>query len=123
MDVKALYLLMYRQIPSVSFVSEIDGTKAFSHIKNVIGADVMKVLQHSYLDHDKKEMFFNNTIFVVKGERMIELANNYVHLLHTERQWKWARELAHALAENCRVETKKEEERRAIGFVRNSEMN
>jgi hypothetical protein len=121
-DAKALYLLMHRQIPSVSFVSEMDGTKAFAHLKTILGNDVMSIVQHSYFNHDKKEFYFINTLFLVRGQRMIELADNYCHLLHNGNQYKWTVEVARELATYCRVVTKAQE-RTTIGFVRNTDMN
>ena len=63
-DVKALYVFEFDTVCSVSFVGEIDTTKTFAFINERLKTGIVTVYQHSYFDHNQKETFFNNIIFV-----------------------------------------------------------
>jgi hypothetical protein len=76
-DVKLFYAIHFNIIPAISFIGDVDGSKAFKHLHDRFKYKVAGIYQHSYFDHDKKDIFFNNTVFVFKDKRMIELAGNY----------------------------------------------
>jgi len=126
LDAKALYVFETGTIPCISFIGEIDVTKAFAYIKENFGADVKHTYQHSYFDHDSKQSFFNNTIFVMANERMIELGNNYCHVLHSKEDYGWAGNMLTALAdfrmvaEAAGAATAKTQ---VVGFARQVQMN
>ena len=121
-DVKALYVLRTGKIPCISFIGEIDVTKAFAYIKENFGAEIKQTYQHSYFDHDSKKSYFNNTIFIIPNERMIELGNNYCHLLHCVDDYTWARNMLEALAD-FRNAAETTATTQVVGFARQAEMN
>jgi hypothetical protein len=121
-DVKALYILRTGNIPCISFIGEIDVTKAFAYIKENFGADVKQTYQHSYFDHDNRKTYFNNTIFIMSNKRMIELGNNYCHLLYEVDDYDWACDLLEALADFRNV-AGTTSATQVIGFARQAEMN
>lgn len=112
-DVKALYALEFENISNISFIGELDVTKAFALINETMSADIVNIYQHSYFDHTEKNVLFNNTIFVLKDKRMIELGNNYCQVLYTSRQHDWANALIRSLSK-FRVANQES----AIGFSR-----
>ena len=122
-DVKAMYYLKFGRIPCVAFVSELDVTKSFAHIKANLGNQIVSIYQHSFLDHEKGGLFFNNTVIVLKRRRMVELAGNYCQILHSVRQYAWSHQLLRDLATNYRLAPAPQEVRNVIGFVRSNEMN
>jgi hypothetical protein len=61
-------------------------------------------------------------VFVLTGKRMIELAENYCHVLHTVYQYEWAHKLLLELGGAFRI-APVEEKHKVIGFVRNGDMN
>ena len=81
-EVKALYALMFDQICCVTFIGDIDTTKAYAFLVEHRAVDILRTYQHSYFDHGKQKMFFNNTIFILRSKRIIELGNNYCQMLH-----------------------------------------
>lgn len=117
-EVKALYALEFDAISCVSFIGEIDSSKVFAFITENLANEVLCTYQHSYYEHGEKKMFFNNTIFVLTGKRMIELGNNYCQVLHTPQQHHWANELIKNLAAFKMAATEP-----AIGFVRQAAAN
>jgi len=117
-EVKAFYALQFDAVPCVTFIGDIDVSKAYALISEQLNADLVSVYQHTYFDHEEQQMFFNNSIFVLRGQRMIELGNNYCQLLHTTSQYAWANKLVKDLAVFRKVNKEP-----AIGFTRQTSMN
>ncbi|HXL59001.1 MAG TPA: hypothetical protein VN958_22215, partial [Chitinophagaceae bacterium] len=84
-DVKAFYVLQFDKVPCVCFVGDINVTKAYAHINETFGCEIITVFQHVYFEHDKLQTFFNSTIFVLTEKRMIELAKGYAQILYTPK--------------------------------------
>lgn len=118
-DAKVFYTMWFNEIPCIGFIGDIDTSKAFRYVDELYKSQVKAIYQHSYFDHDKQNIFFNNTLFVLKDKRMIELGNNYCHVLHTNGQYNWAnaviRDFAGMRADQVNSQS--------IGFVRNNTMN
>ena len=117
-DARALYALEFDDVSCISFIGEIDTTAAYAFINEHMQGQVVRTYQHSYFEHQKKEMYFNNTILIVTQKRMIELGNNYCQLLHTPGQYGWANELISELAKFRMVVNEP-----SIGFVRQAAAN
>ena len=117
-DAKAFYALEFDAISCVTFIGDIDTGKAFTYINDTLGADIINVYQHSYYDHAEKQMFFNNTLFVLRNRRMIELGNNWCQVLHTPKQHGWANRIIEQL-----VPYKTKSTEPVIGFARQAAVN
>jgi hypothetical protein len=118
MDVKAMYVLEFDRLPCVAFIGELDTTKAYAYIREEFKFNIRRAFQHTYYDHAEGKMFFNNTIFVLDVWRMIELENDYCHVLHATTQYAWAYALITKMAE-----FKKANDDKVIGFTRQARMN
>jgi hypothetical protein len=117
-EVKTFYTIEFNIVPCVTFIGELDITKAYAYINEQLSANTVAVYQHAYFDHGEKEVLFNNTILVLKDNRMIELGPNYCQILHTTIQYAWARHLVKELAAFRVVQQEP-----AIGFARQTTMN
>jgi hypothetical protein len=123
-DVKTLYIQLYNDIPSVSFIGELEATKAFAFIRETCGCDIVSTYQHTYFSHETQSTHFNNTIFVFANERMIELGNNYCHLLYGNTDYAWAKKMLFALADFRTADIiETPAVKQVIGFARQAEMN
>jgi hypothetical protein len=120
-DVKTFYVLHFDKVPCIDFIGEIDITKAFEYIKENLGHELVNAFQHVYFDHDKQQIFFNNSVYVLRGNRMIELTRGYAQILHTPKDYIWADELMTALAA-FKVEAPAYQTQ-VVGFARQPEMN
>ena len=76
-----------------------------------------EIYQHVYFDHEKQEILFNNTIFVLQRTRMIEITGNYCQVLHRTDQYGWGQSLVMDLAQ-LRKQAEPVKERKVIGFAR-----
>ena len=117
-EVKAFYALEFNAICCVSFIGELELSKAFEFISNNMNAEILRTYQHAYYEYNDKKMFFNNTIFVLSNMRMIELGNNYCQVLHTPQQYRWAGELVEKLSA-FRIVNRESR----IGFIRQPAAN
>ena len=121
-DAKVLYTFYFNEVPAVSFIGDLDGSKAFKFINDRYQFKVTGIYQHNYFDHEKKEVFFNNTLFVFKDKRIIEIAGNYCHVLHTKKQYNWALEIVKELSKFHAVMASANENK-VIGFARDNSKN
>ena len=103
----------------MSFIGDLDAGKAFDFIQSTYRTQVKGIYQHNYFDHDKRQFFFNNTLFVLKDRRMIELGNNYCQVLHTNDQYDWGQTMIKELS----VFHVTGDVNKAIGFARTNNMN
>jgi len=123
-DVKAFYAFEFNAIPCITFIGDTDITKAFAFIKDNCNSEIVKTYQHSYLNHNDKNIYFNNTIVVLTSVRMIEIADNYCQLLHTTNQYNWARKLVNDLAQFKIVKDEPVfRHTQIVGFAKEAEMN
>lgn len=97
-DVKAFYAARFNRVACVSFIGELDISRAYEVVRDYCGDDIIDTYQHSYFNHETQEVYFNNTIIVLTSNRMIEIAGNYCQLLHTPNDYNWARWIMKELA-------------------------
>lgn len=121
-DPKAFYVMLFNELPCVSYIGELDTSKAFEYIANGYKSQVKDVYQHNYFDHDKQQFFFNNNLFVLKNKRMIELGNNFCHVLHTKKQYDFGSNMIKGLA-SFRITAGAKSENRIIGFSYSNQIN
>jgi hypothetical protein len=119
-DVRTFYVLHFNKVPCVSFIGEIDTAKAYRYIQDNYRNGVAGIYQHTSFDHDKKNIFFNNTVFVLKDNRMIELANNYCHMLFGNKQYDWADKVMKDLSAFRQTVATND---KTIGFARSNQVN
>ena len=120
-EVKTFYAWQFDRMPCVNFIGEIDIGKAFNHINERYKYQVVNIYQHAWYNHQEEKMLFNNSIFVLKDDRMIELANDYCLVLFTPGQYSWARQVLMELVDFKVIPTTPAA--RVMGFAREPEAN
>ena len=118
-DPKVFYTVQFNEVPCMSFIADLDTSKAFYFIQSTYRNQVKAIYQHNYFDHDKREFFFNNTVFVWKNKRMIELGNNYCQVFYTKDQYDWGQTMIKELS----VFHVAGDVNKVIGFARNNHVN
>jgi hypothetical protein len=121
-DAKALYVLYFDRIPCVCFIGNVDVNSATDYIKKKFSAEIVAVYQHAYFDHGMQEALFNNALFVLAGNRIIEVAIGYVHVLYEPGRLDEAKDLIKALAE-FKADPVPTFQTQVVGFARQPEMN
>ena len=118
-DPKVFYTVQFNEVPCMSFIADLDTNKAFYFIQSTYRNQVKAIYQHNYFDHDKREFFFNNTMFALKNKRMIELGNNYCQVFYTKDQYDWGQTMIKELS----VFHVTGDVNKVIGFARNNHVN
>jgi hypothetical protein len=118
-DAKVFYTVQFNKVPCISFIAEIETGKAFDFIQRTYRYQVTGIYQHNYFDHDKRDFFFNNSLFVLKNKRLIELGNNYCQVFHTKDQFDWGQTMIKELS----VFHLTDETNKVIGFARSNHVN
>jgi hypothetical protein len=98
-DVKAFYAWQFNRLPCIQFIGELDVSKAFNHISAIHAVSIVNIYQHSWYNHAEQKMQFNNTIFVLTNDRMIELANDYCVILFAPHQYAWAKQMINEMTD------------------------
>ena len=122
-EVKTFYVVRFDRVPCITFIGELDITAALAFIRQKFEAETIGVFQHSYFDHEERKMFFNNTVLVLSGNKLIEVAGNYCQVLHTDHQYEWAFELVKELAKFRVAALAEEVPATVIGFARQTTLN
>ena len=112
-DSKVFFVSRFKTLANISFIRDIDATKAYALIMETFAGELLDVYQYSSFDYAENKALFNMTIFVLKDRRMIELGDGYAEVLFTDSHYTWANEVLTGLA-NCRIA----ERTRVMGFVR-----
>lgn len=86
LDVKALYLHYYNRLPSLSFISHVDGEKAFPVIKEKFEDLIVNIHQYRWYKRKKKKYQFDKTVIILKNNFLIELDDDYCEILHDGTQ-------------------------------------
>jgi len=120
-EVKTFYVNTFGKLPCIYFISDLDVSQAFTYIRKNCSWDIRDTWQHSYFDYDTNGLLFNNTIFLLKGNRIIELANNYAQILFPPDNYAWANKLTKDLSAYHKVVEPEIKRSRIIGFARPSD--
>ena len=118
-DPKVFYAVEFNRVPCISFIGELDTGKTFDFIQSTYRYQLTGIYQHNYFDHDKRQFFFNNTLFVLKNKRLIELGNNYCQVLYTKDQFDWGQTMIRELS----VFHLTADANKIIGFARSNHVN
>ena len=118
-DPKVFYTVQFNNVPCISFIGELEAGKAFDFIQSTYRNQVTGIYQHNYFDHDKRDFFFSNTLFVLKNKRLIELGNSYCQVLYTKDQHGWGQTMIKELS----VFHVTGDVNKVIGFARSNNMN
>jgi hypothetical protein len=118
-DPKVFYTVEFNRVPCISFIGEMDAGKAFDFIQSIYHYPITGIYQHNYFDHDKRDFVFNNTLFVLRNKRLIELGNNYCQVLYTNDQLGWGQTMIKELS----VFHATGDVNKVIGFARSNNMN
>lgn len=122
-EVKAFYVAHYNKVPCVTFIGELDITPAFAFLRQKLEQETVNIFQHSFYDHTEQKMFFNNSILVLRDNRMIEVAGNYCQVLHTPDQYNWADQLVRELTQFRVQPSSADVPATIVGFARQTTFN
>ena len=82
LDAKMLYLYYFNHLPSMNFVNQIDGEKAFAAFKEKFAEKIIQIHQYKWFRSKKKQYQFDRTVLVLKNECIVEFDEDYCEFFH-----------------------------------------
>ncbi|MEO5891639.1 MAG: AAA family ATPase [Ferruginibacter sp.] len=92
-DAKSFYLQEFNRTPCMSFINNIDVSKAYEYIESENAGQVLAIYQSNYYSWQQNRLEFNRTIFRLKNKVMIELCNDYARILFGDNRYDYANRL------------------------------
>src|SRR5919107_102665 len=82
LDSKSLYLFQFNRLPSIHFIKWINGEKAYAGFREKYAPLIVSEHQYRFYDRKRKGYEFDETILILKNNRMIEFNDGYCEILH-----------------------------------------
>jgi hypothetical protein len=97
-EVKSFYIKEYKITPCISFINNLDTTKAYEYINSGLAGKVLAIYQRNYYSWQNKQQEFSVTIFKLENKVLIELSDGYAEVLFSNTNYNYANELMQVLA-------------------------
>lgn len=85
LDVKALYLYSFDQLPSINYIDNMDGEKTLQAIKKTLSDSIQHIYKKQSYQIKKKRFKFDTTVIILEQNIILELEDNYCNILHDNR--------------------------------------
>jgi len=82
MNAKSLYLYCFGALPSISYISNIDGEKAYQAFVEQFGNEIETTYQYRWYHNKEKAFRFSSTFAVMKNNCIVEFDGGYCEILH-----------------------------------------
>jgi ATPase family associated with various cellular activities (AAA) len=82
LDAKALYLHCFNRLPSIHYMNQVDGEKAFALFKEKYADLIQQIHQYRWYKQKGKKYQFDKTLIVLKHNCLLEFDDNYCEVLH-----------------------------------------
>jgi ATPase family associated with various cellular activities (AAA) len=92
-EVKAFYVKEYNATPCISFINNLDVTKAYEYINSGLAGKVLAIYQRNYYSWQYKRQEFSTTVFKLGNKVMIELGDEYAEILFSNNNYEYANRL------------------------------
>jgi hypothetical protein len=92
-EVKAFYVKEYKVTPCISFINNLDVSKAYAYINSGAAGKVLAIYQRNYYSWQHKQQEFSTTIFKLQNKVMIELGDEYAEILFANNNYSFANEM------------------------------
>ncbi len=93
LEVKAFYVKEYNTTPCISFINNLDVTKAYAYINSGFAGKVQAIYQRNYYSWHHKRQEFSTTVFKLNNKVMIELGDEYAEVLFGNNNYDYANKL------------------------------
>jgi SpoVK/Ycf46/Vps4 family AAA+-type ATPase len=82
---KSLYLYRFNNLPSLHFISDLQGEKAYKAFKEAFADLIVSEYQYRWYKKEKKKYQFDETLFILRNNCIVEM-KDYCEILHDGRQ-------------------------------------
>lgn len=81
----SLYLYQFNNLPSLHFIGNIEGEKAYKAFRETFAHLIVSEYQYRWFKKEKKRFEFDETVFVLKNNCIVEI-DDYCEILHDGKQ-------------------------------------
>lgn len=96
-EVKAFYIREYNRTPCISFINNMDVSKAYEYINSGNAGRVLAIYQRTYYNWQQKQQEFSATVFKLENKVMVELGYDYAEILFGNNNYAYANNLVEQL--------------------------
>lgn len=93
LDTKILYLYCFNHLPSVNFINQVDGEKAYKVFTEKYASFIEHVHQYKWYKRKGKKYQFDKTVVVLNNKCIIEFDDYYCEMLHDGTNEQFLQEL------------------------------
>ena len=86
LDTKILYLYSFHTLPSLHFINQVDGEKAFSAFKGKFAELIDTIHQYQWYKNKRTKFQFDRTVLILKNNCLVEFGADYCEMLHDGKQ-------------------------------------
>ena len=90
LECKAYYMHVYKRTPCLTWIDHVNVTKALAYIREEYAAVITGIYQYSKYNRKKGKALFDTTIILLRDNCLVELADSYCEILHTEQDYDMA---------------------------------
>ena len=83
---KSLYLDLFDKVPSLQFIGNIEGEKAYDAFKDQFADLIESEYQYRWFEKENRRFHFDETVFVLNNNCIVEIGNSYGEVLHDGKQ-------------------------------------
>ena len=95
---KSLYLYCFNALPSIHFIGNINGEKAYKAFKERFGAAIKSEHQIRCYDRKRKQYEFDQTIIILDNDSLVVFDDGWCELLHNGKIENWLSEFTVAMS-------------------------
>ena len=82
LDTKILYLHCFNMLPSLNYINQVDGEKAFAVFKEKYEGQINHIHRYRWYKRKGKKYQFDKTVIILKNNCLVEFDHNYCEFLH-----------------------------------------
>lgn len=86
LDTKILYLYCFNMLPSLSFMNQVDGEKAFNVFKERYSGFILNIHQYRWYKTKRTGYQFDKTVIVMSNNCIVEFDEDYCEIMHDGKQ-------------------------------------
>lgn len=82
LDAKMLYLYCFNQLPSMNYINDVDGEKAYTVFKERFADSINHMHQYKWYKRKAKQYQFDRTVLILKNNCIVEFDDSYCEVYH-----------------------------------------
>ena len=84
-ETRHLFLYCFNRLPSINYINQIDGEKAFELFRQQFDDLIQHIHQYRWFKRQKKDYQFAETVVILNNRCIVEFDHNYCEIMHDGR--------------------------------------